>query len=186
VGGLSGSGKSRCARFLAPHVGPAPGALVLRTDVLRKRLAGVGLDDRLPADFYTPEHTRRTYDAMDQLVERVLSAGHGVIADAVFARAGERACVEGLAARVGVPFHGLWLEADPAVAAERLTTRTRNVSDATVAVLERQRAYDLGEITWTRIDSAGTREETDAKARAAVGVDRPAAEPPPRQDPTSR
>ncbi len=41
VGGFSGSGKSRLARDLAPLLGAAPGAVVLRTDVIRKRLAGV-------------------------------------------------------------------------------------------------------------------------------------------------
>ena len=48
VGGLSGSGKSRLAREIAPHLGAAPGARVVRTDAQRKRLAGIGLLDRLP------------------------------------------------------------------------------------------------------------------------------------------
>ena len=41
VGGLSGSGKSRLARELAPYLAPLPGARVVRTDSTRKRLAGV-------------------------------------------------------------------------------------------------------------------------------------------------
>src|SRR5690606_8417690 len=41
VGGLSGTGKTTLARALAPRIGAAPGALHLRSDVLRKQMAGV-------------------------------------------------------------------------------------------------------------------------------------------------
>ena len=40
VGGLSGTGKSLLARALAPAISPAPGAVVLRSDVERKVLFG--------------------------------------------------------------------------------------------------------------------------------------------------
>ena len=48
LGGVSGTGKSTLARQLAPELGPAPGAVVLRSDVVRKRLHGVAPGDRLP------------------------------------------------------------------------------------------------------------------------------------------
>ena len=48
VGGLSGSGKSTLARALAPAVGSAPGALILRSDVIRKALLGRSLDSARP------------------------------------------------------------------------------------------------------------------------------------------
>src|SRR5208337_3860350 len=41
IGGLQGTGKSTLARALAPEIGPAPGALVLRSDETRKRLHGL-------------------------------------------------------------------------------------------------------------------------------------------------
>ena len=50
VGGLSGTGKSALARALAPHLPPAPGAVVLRSDVERKTLLGKNEHDKLPAD----------------------------------------------------------------------------------------------------------------------------------------
>src|SRR5689334_5452433 len=53
VGGLSGSGKSAVARLLAPRLGRVPGALVLRSDEIRKQLCGVGPFDRLGRDGYT-------------------------------------------------------------------------------------------------------------------------------------
>src|SRR5262249_48674743 len=41
IGGLSGTGKSALARALARFVAPMPGAVVLRSDVERKRMLGV-------------------------------------------------------------------------------------------------------------------------------------------------
>eukprot|EP01041_Mallomonas_annulata_P028090 gene28090-49879_t len=41
VGGFSGSGKSTFARAVAPQLGASPGAVILRTDEVRKRLLNV-------------------------------------------------------------------------------------------------------------------------------------------------
>ena len=64
VGGLSGSGKSRLARELAPHFMPPPGARVVRTDATRKRLAGVAPETRLAPRDYSEATNRRTYEAI--------------------------------------------------------------------------------------------------------------------------
>jgi aminoglycoside phosphotransferase family enzyme len=40
VGGLSGTGKSTLARSIAPALGMAPGAIVVRSDVIRKQICG--------------------------------------------------------------------------------------------------------------------------------------------------
>jgi hypothetical protein len=167
VGGLSGSGKSRLARELAPHLGAAPGARVVRTDSIRKRLAGAALSARLGEAGYCAEMTARTYQSMRDEAAAALAAGHSAIADAVFAKPDERHAIAEIAARAGVPFTGLWLEAPPEVMARRLGERRRNVSDADVRVLAMQLAYDLGAIDWRRIDSSGSREDT-AKASLAV------------------
>lgn len=177
VGGLSGSGKSRCARLLAPQVGAAPGAMVMRTDVLRKRLAGCKPWQKLPKDAYTAEASQATYDALIEGCRRVLATGHSVIADAVFAKPAERAAIAAVAEAAGVPFAGLWLEAEPEVAARRIRRRRRNASDATVEVLERQMTYDLGVIDWTRIDSSGLKDQTIRDAHAALKQTLPTEEP---------
>jgi predicted kinase len=83
-----------------------------------------------------------------------LAAGWSVVLDAAFLRPGERAEAEALARGVGVPFQGLWMEADPYVLRERLRSRTGDASDADEAVLETQLALDLGEIGWRRVDAA--------------------------------
>ena len=170
VGGLSGSGKSRLARELAPQLGAAPGALVSRTDVLRKRL--MGLDPRQPLgdEGYTEAVTRDTYRALIEEVRETLRAGHAAIADGVFARPEERAAIEALAREEGVPFHGLWLAAAPDVAARRIGSRSDTVSDATPEVLDLQRGLDTGPITWPTVDSSGPRRKTLDAARAHLGV----------------
>ena len=164
IGGLSGSGKSRLACELAPWVGAAPGARVVRSDVVRKQLAGVGLHDRLAPEGYTAEMTARTFAELDRRVEAALRIGRPVVADAVFADPSERDRLARIAQACGVPFDGLWLEADPAILERRLAERKADVSDATIEVLRRQQTYNLGPIAWTRIGSGGAREETLVKA----------------------
>ncbi len=168
VGGFSGSGKSRLGRDLAPLLGAAPGALVLRSDVIRKRLAEVDLHERLEAQGYSHEMTERTYATLYEHAEQALAAGHSVVADAVFAKAEQRQAIEAVARRLGVPFQGYWLEAPFEVMAERITSRKKNVSDATVDVLRAQLSYDLGPMDWMRIDSSGSKAETLARARSAL------------------
>jgi aminoglycoside phosphotransferase family enzyme/predicted kinase len=169
VGGLSGSGKSRMGRELAPFLG-VPGAAVVRTDSLRKHLMGVGIHERLRSDGYTAAISERTYQVLFDTCAALLAAGHSVVADGVFAKAEQRQAIEALAAQAGVRFDGLWLEVPPEVGATRIVERKANVSDATPKVLERQLAYDLGAITWTRIDSSPPKDVTLAVGRAALGV----------------
>lgn len=150
IGGLSGSGKTTLALKLAPEIGRAPGAVVIRSDVERKRQAGVALEERMPAGSYTPAASARVYADIAARAERVLRAGHSVILDAVFAKEGERRAVEALAARIGVPFEGIWLDVAKDVAQTRIAGRRNDASDATPALVERQFEYDLGNIGWQR------------------------------------
>jgi aminoglycoside phosphotransferase family enzyme/predicted kinase len=150
VGGLSGSGKTTLALKLAPEIGRTPGAVAVRSDVERKRQAGVALEARMPEGSYTPEASARVYAAFMARAERVLRAGHSVVLDAVFARPGERAAAEALAAKLGVPFEGIWLDVPKEIAQGRVAARRGDASDATPEVVERQFGYDLGEIGWER------------------------------------
>ncbi len=169
VGGLSGSGKSRTARELAPHVGAGPGARVVRSDVLRKRIAGAHPLDRLNDDSYTPEMSLRTYQAVYNEARNVLSTGHSVIADCVFSRPEERAAIADVARDMNVPFDGLWLEAPPDVMQARVAARINNPSDADATVVRQQMDYDLGSMgNWITINSGGSRSETDALVLSAL------------------
>ncbi|HEU5095562.1 MAG TPA: AAA family ATPase, partial [Reyranella sp.] len=148
--GLSGSGKTTRALQLAPEIGRAPGAVAVRSDVERKRLAGSALEERMPAGSYTPEASARVYETMMARAGRILRAGHSVVLDAVFARPEERQAAEALAAKVGVPFEGLWLDVPKEVAQARVAARKADASDATPDVVNRQFGYELGEIRWKR------------------------------------
>lgn len=170
VGGLSGGGKSRMGREVAPFLGPPPGARIVRTDVVRKRLMGVHPLSTLGPEGYTDAMHERTYAAFMDELRAVLRAGWCALADAVFALAGQRQALEELARAEGVGFAGLWVEAPIAVRIERVLGRKNNVSDVTPAVMRQQLDYETGAITWTRIDSSGPREATLAAGLAALGL----------------
>ncbi|WP_315796561.1 AAA family ATPase [Bradyrhizobium sp. SZCCHNRI3043] len=160
VGGLSGTGKSALARALAPLLVPPPGAIVLRSDVLRKQLSGVKETERLPAAAYTPESSARVYRELTTLAGRVLSQGFTVIVDAVFARPDERQEIHDLAKRLKAPFAGLFLVADLRSRQERIHHRVADASDATIGVTEDQEHYDIGALDWLQVDASGTAETT--------------------------
>lgn len=169
VGGLSGTGKSVLARGLAPHVAPPPGAVLLRSDVVRKALCGKGETERLTEAAYRPEVTRAVYAALLERAARILAAGHSAITDAVYATETERHAIEGVARAAGAAFHGLFLTADLQTRVARVGTRKVDASDADAAVARRQESYDLGAIGWTKVDASGTPGQTLANARAALG-----------------
>ncbi|WGD29204.1 AAA family ATPase [Ancylobacter sp. WKF20] len=165
VGGLSGTGKSTLATRLAPAIGPLPGAVHLRSDVERKRLAGVGELDRLPPDAYTREVTEAVYATLRERARAVLAAGHGVIVDAVHQRDDERAAIEDVAREAGAAFTGLWLEAPLDTLTARVEGRRGDASDATAAVMAQQAARDCGSVRWHRLSTAGGKEATLVEAR---------------------
>ncbi len=113
------------------------------------------------------EVTDRVFASLREHAAIALRAGQSVIVDAVHLHPEERKLIEAVAADVGVPFIGLWLEAPEAVLMERVTERTGDASDAMAEVVALQLRQPVGEITWTRIDSSGPVAEV---AQAALGV----------------
>jgi aminoglycoside phosphotransferase family enzyme/predicted kinase len=168
VGGLSGTGKSVLARALAADCTPAPGALVLRSDVERKALFGKGEFEPLGPRAYNLDANSRVYAAIVEKARRAVAAGHSAIVDAVFARPDERAAVEEAARSQGVAFNGLFLVADVDRRAQRITERVRDASDATPEIVRAQESYELGALAWPRIDASGTPDATLSRAKAAL------------------
>lgn len=164
VSGLSGSGKSVLARALASMIGAAPGAVILRSDEIRKKLAGRPLLEALPPDAYTQESSTQVYACILDRARKALQAGHSVIADAVFARAAERDAIEAVARDLGAPFQGLWLSAPQEVLLSRVGARRNDASDANAAVVQQQSEYDTGNINWTSVDAGGTPQQTLERA----------------------
>jgi predicted kinase len=154
VGGFSGSGKSTLALALAPGLGPVPGAIVLRSDEIRKRLAGVPALTRLEAGAYSSSMSDRVYATMASEAASVLGRGQSVVVDAVFARPAERQAIERTAADAHVPLIGVWLDAPEATLIERVQSRRDDASDAGAEVVRMQRAGETGPIEWPRIDAS--------------------------------
>jgi uncharacterized protein len=170
IGGLSGTGKSALARRLATSLASAPVALVLRSDIERKRMFGIAETERLPSRAYSGEATRRVYARLADEARRALEAGRPVIVDAVFARHEEREAIAALTRACGVPFCGLFLVAELAVRLERIAARQGDASDADARVAREQEHYDIGTIDWTRIDAAGPPEAVLAAALKACAA----------------
>ena len=167
VGGLQGTGKSTLARGLAPALGAAPGALLLRSDELRKRRFGLAPEAPLPPEAYAEEVSRAVHEELFIIAKAALRQGHAVALDAVFLDPDHRRHAAEIAARAGVPFQGFWLEAPMEILKSRILARRGDASDATIAVLERAAKADPGPIDWIRLDAAG---EAQAAARKALGV----------------
>jgi aminoglycoside phosphotransferase family enzyme/predicted kinase len=165
IGGISGSGKSTIAQAIAADFRPAPGARLIRSDVLRKRLMRVAPETRLPRGSYTPAAARAVYEALHREAAATLAAGYVAIVDATFLRAEERQAIATMAQDAGVPFAGLWLTGPAELLAARLDGRRGDASDADRAVLERQLAQDPGALDWQRIDTSGGIEATVAAVR---------------------
>lgn len=150
VGGRSGTGKTTVARHLAPALPPVPGAVHLRSDEVRKALAGVDPLSPLPGSAYGPDSARPVYDRLLAEARACLSAGQSVILDATFLDPTERARVDKLAAEIGAPLTAIWLDAPPEVLLARVAARRGDASDADASVVRAQLARDPGPILWAR------------------------------------
>ncbi len=170
VGGLSGTGKSTLAARLASHIGPAPGALVLRTDVERKKLFDVPETMHLTVDHYAEQASDEVYASLYAKTEQALAAGHAVIFDGVSAKLAERDRIEEIAAKLGIQFAGLWLEAPLETQIARVEARRGDASDSNEAVVRVQAERDLGEIRWSRIDAGKTPEHSMDQAMHVLGL----------------
>jgi aminoglycoside phosphotransferase family enzyme/gluconate kinase len=141
--GVSGSGKSTVAQMLIETYG----AVRVRSDVERKRLAGLHpmarSESAIDAGLYTADLSRQTYARLGELARAVIDAGLPAIADATFLKHAQRDAMRTLAASLGVPFVILDTTAPDAVLRARVKIRRElghDVSEATATVLERQLA----------------------------------------------
>lgn len=170
IGGLSGTGKSLLARGLAGLIEPPPGALIIRSDVVRKHLFGVGETTALPPAAYQADTTQRVYEGLSNTAQRVLAHGCSVVLDAAYLLESERKEIAGLAARSNTPFVGLFLTADLATRLARIEQRQGDASDATRDVALKQETFAVGAVEWHAIDASGTAGDTLRQASAFLPV----------------
>ncbi len=144
MSGLSGSGKT----WLAERLAPILGAVHLRSDIERKRLAGLTERSRSDADvaegIYSRAFTERVYGHLSGAAEDVLAGGYTAIVDATFARRDDRGSFRKLARRVGVAACLIHCRAPNEVLVERIIQRHlqgTDASEADVSVLGWQKEH---------------------------------------------
>lgn len=142
--GPSGSGKSVGALALVER----RGAIRIRSDVERKRLAGLKPAERATAavgeGLYGEEMTQRTYVRLQEIVRLTVAAGRPALVDATFLQRTQRDAFRELAESLGVTFAILAFDAPPQVLRERVAQRNADgtdAADADVTVLEHQLAH---------------------------------------------
>ncbi|NMF62737.1 adenylyl-sulfate kinase [Brasilonema octagenarum UFV-E1] len=134
MSGLSGSGKSTTARYLARQLG----AIHVRSDAVRKHLAGIPLMKRGGDDLYTPEMTEKTYTRLLELGILLAKAGYVVILDAKYDRQQLREQAIAAAVEHQLPLEIISCTAPSEVLEQRLNNRTGDIADATADLLASQ------------------------------------------------
>ncbi|HVN46844.1 MAG TPA: AAA family ATPase [Steroidobacteraceae bacterium] len=136
MSGLSGSGKT----WLAGQLSPALQAVHLRSDIERKRLAGLEPLARsasaLARGLYTQEMSTAVYDRLAECAADALAGGYTTIVDATFGRVAERLRLRALAARLGVTLCIVYCHAPRSVLRRRLMQRARRGKDPSEANIE--------------------------------------------------
>ena len=153
IGGYSGTGKSTLANQIAPLIGVPPGAVVLSSDLIRKRLFSVEPETRLAPDLYRPEVSDRVYRELLACAARVAGGQASVVVDATFMHAEGRDDIEKLAGSLGIDFQGYWLVGNTENLAKRVGERPQGASDATVDVLRQQLDQGPGDVGWRQMDT---------------------------------
>lgn len=167
LGGRSGTGKSTLASAIAPSLGQRPGAIILRSDVIRKVMAGQAPEAPLPPSAYTPETSARVYAELVAQARACLAAGSACILDATFLSEKSEANLADITRDFDGVVKTLWLDAPIDVLRTRVAARRGDASDAGVDVLEKQ-LLEAEPKGWTRIDVSGSREEALAALRQAL------------------
>lgn len=134
MSGLSGSGKSTVARELSRKLG----AVHLRSDAVRKHLAGIPVQQRGEDSLYSPEMSQKTYERLIFLGTLLANQGYTVILDAKFDREATRGQAIDQAQSHGLPLTIVHCKAPLEVLKQRVQQRDGDIADATVEVLENQ------------------------------------------------
>jgi aminoglycoside phosphotransferase family enzyme/predicted kinase len=136
MSGLSGSGKSTVAKCIAPKIN----AIHLRSDAVRKHLAGIPLDQAGNDNLYRPEMNEKTYQFLLDLGLLLISQGFSVILDGKYDRNQWRSPIVNAAEKGDFSLKILHCQASMDTLKTRLQTRKGDISDATADLLAQQKA----------------------------------------------
>jgi uncharacterized protein len=168
VGGLPGTGKST----LASGIADAIGAVLLRSDVVRKQLAGLDpatpAGERLGVGLYAPTVTAATYTALLDRARTALGHGESVVLDATWHEASWRDAVARLGAETVSDLDELRCVAPHALADARLAARAAKGSDASDATSPVASALASADAPWPTAVSIDTTPTVDTVLKAVL------------------
>lgn len=148
VGGLPGTGKSTLAVGLADTLG----AVIIRSDVVRKELAGLPVDQPAPAPYgegiYATDWSVATYRELLRRAHRALTHGETVVLDASWSDETRRADARRVAAETVSDLTELRCVAPADVTAARLAARAAVGGDASDADRDIADAMTAAEHPW--------------------------------------
>lgn len=167
VGGLPGTGKST----IATEVADGMGAVVLRTDQIRRELPGAAdLSGQAGygRELYAHEQVHKTYAEMLSRARILLEHGESVVLDASWSSADERETARAVGQETHTSVTELRCVAPPEVTAPRIANRVGDASEATVEVSARMERDFTAWPESIPIDTSGPVHQSVSAARAAV------------------
>ncbi len=139
--GVSGSGKSHLANALLDIID----AIVISSDRTRKQLYGINPFDRVPASeiaqLYGTSMSQKTYQALLEQSQTILSQGMNVIVDATFLKKEHRQPFVNLAKELECPSFIIYIESSVETSRYAIQNRLQlndNPSDANQQVMQQQ------------------------------------------------
>ncbi len=143
MSGLSGSGKTTVAKYLAQQIN----GILIRSDAVRKHLKNIPLDETGNSELYSAEMNQTTYETLIKLGEIIVKEGFNVILDAKFDRHQWRKLVIKIAKKYNISLTILYCYAPVNILSDRLSNRKGDISDATPNLLQQQQnnAQDFNE-----------------------------------------
>lgn len=170
VGGLPGTGKSSLAAALAGRLG----ATLLRSDLIRKELAGVDPSQSAAAAFkaglYDDGWTGRTYAELLRRAELALGVGETVVIDASWTDQRQRDAASATAAAALADLVELQCEVDRTTAAARIEARMAAGGDPSDADVGIATAMAAEADPWPTAASIDTSAGVDAVLENALEV----------------
>ena len=172
IGGLPGTGKSTVGGALADRLG----AVLLRSDRVRKELAGIDPSTPAPASYraglYRPEATVATYATLLDHAARLLGRGESVVLDASWSDANRRRDAVAVAEATTADMIELRCTAPPELATDRLRSRAGSAdpSDADARIAARMQAHFDPWASAVVLDTSGSKDQSLAAALAATGA----------------
>lgn len=167
MAGLSGSGKSTTARYLASQLK----AIHIRSDAARKHLAGIPITQRGSDVIYTPEMTQKTYDRLLKLGTALAAAGYTVILDAKYDRQVFRQAAIAQATAQHLPLQIIACHAPLEVLEARLNQRVGDIADATAELLPQQTMEPFDAAEQPFVISVDTTQAIAAQLKQAIETD---------------